>query len=351
LKKKFLSALKILFFLSIGVFFIWIFLRKLTPDQKLEIWESFIHADFIWLLLALIIGLLSHLARTLRWLILLEPMGYKPRLSITFSAVMIGYLANMALPRLGEVTRCGVLNKYEKIPITKSIGTVIVERSVDIVVFILLFFINLFIFFDKINRYASDKIFDPLNAKFQVSDELSRYLLIAFAIIAAIIILFFLLKKRLKHTRSYIKMREIAQGFWHGLWAITRIRRPIAFVLYSVGIWVLYFLMVWVCVFSLPETAHLGIGAGLSMLIFGSIGIMIVQGGIGIYPAIIAEVLLLYNIPTTTGYALGWLTWTAQTLMIVVAGFASLIILPIIQKRTKYATSAEHSVQNIPTGE
>jgi hypothetical protein len=87
------------------------------------------------------------------------------------------------------------------------------------------------------------------------------------------------------------------------------------------------------------------------MLIFGSIGIMVVQGGIGIYPAIIAEVLLLYHIPATTGYALGWLTWTAQTLMIVVAGFASLIILPIIQKRTKYATSPEHSVQNIPTGE
>lgn len=351
MKKKFLSALKILFFLSIGIFFIWIFMRKLTPDQKLEIWDSFIHADFIWLALALVIGILSHLARTLRWQILLEPLGYKPRVSITFSAVMIGYLANLALPRLGEVTRCGVLNKYEKIPITKSIGTVIVERSVDIVVFILLFFINLFIFFDKINQYATDKIFVPLNAKFQFSGALSIYLLIAVAVIAFIILIFFLLKKRLQYTGFYIRMREIAKGFWHGLWAITRIRRPIAFVLYSIGIWVLYFLMVWVCVFSLPETSHLGIGAGLSMLIFGSIGIMVVQGGIGIYPAIIAEVLLLYHIPATTGYALGWLTWTAQTLMIVVAGFASLIILPIIQKRTKYATSPEHSVQNIPTGE
>lgn len=326
-------------------------MRKLTPDQKLEIWDSFIHADFIWLALALVIGILSHLARTLRWQILLEPLGYKPRVSITFSAVMIGYLANLALPRLGEVTRCGVLNKYEKIPITKSIGTVIVERSVDIVVFILLFFINLFIFFDKINQYATDKIFVPLNAKFHLSGALSNYLLIAVAVIAVVIVLFFLLKKRMKHTGFYIRMREIAKGFWHGLWAITRIRRPIAFVLYSIGIWVLYFLMVWVCVFSLPETAHLSIGAGLSMLIFGSIGIMVVQGGIGIYPAIIAEVLLLYHIPATTGYALGWLTWTAQTLMIVVAGFASLIILPIIQKRTKYATSPEHSVQNIPTGE
>lgn len=350
MKKKIFSAFKILFFLSIGIFFIWIFLRKLSPDQKLEIWDSFIHADFSWLLLALVIGVLSHLVRTLRWQILLEPLGYKPRLSITFSAVMIGYLANMALPRLGEVTRCGVLNKYEKIPITKSIGTVIVERSVDIVLFILLFFINLFIFFDKINQYATDKIFTPLNAKFQFEGDFSNFILIAAAIVAVVILIFFILKRYTRNTRFYLKMREIANGFWHGLWAITRIKRPFTFVFYSLGIWALYFLMVWVCVFSLPQTAHLGIGAGLSMLIFGSIGIMIVQGGIGIYPAIIAEVLLLYHIPTTTGYALGWLTWTAQTLMIVIAGFASLIILPIIQKQKNYAAPPEHTIQNIPAG-
>jgi len=106
------------------------------------------------------------------------------------------------------------------------------------------------------------------------------------------------------------------------------------FIFQSLFIWVLYFLMIYVCFFSLPETSHLGVGAALSMLIFGSIGIMVVQGGIGIYPAIIAETLVLYNITNTTGYALGWLTWSAQTLMIVIAGFASLILLPILNKKT-----------------
>jgi hypothetical protein len=337
LKKKILSTVKILFFLSIGVFFIWLFLRKLSPDQKLEIWDSFIHAQFGWLVLALFIGFLSHLVRAIRWRILLDPMGYHPKLSNTFFAVMIGYFANMALPRLGEVTRCGILNRYEKIPLNKSIGTVIVERSIDMVVFIILFLVNLFVFFDKLEVYVDEKVYKPLNDKFQLYEIPSLYLFLLLGVFVAIVSLFFIFRKRLKKSAFYTKTKEILLGFWHGLWSISRIKKPWAFVFQSFLIWILYFLMIYVCIFSLPQTSHLGIGAGLSMLIFGSIGIMVVQGGIGIYPAIIAETLAIYGIQATTGYALGWLTWTAQTLLIVVMGVASLIILPIYNKKHRHA--------------
>ncbi len=332
MKKNISSAIKILFFLAIGVFFIWLFLRQLTPEQKGEIWQSFITANYSWVILSIFIGILSHIVRAYRWRILMEPMGYHPKISNTFFAVMIGYLANMALPRLGEVTRCGVLNKYEKIPINNAIGTVIAERSIDMVMFILLFFVNLFMFFDELNHYVDEKVYKPLMDKLNISDETTTYLYMLLIVFVLIIGLFFLIRKRISHLKIYIKFKEVVLGLWHGLWSVTKIKKPYLFIFQSILIWVLYYLMVYVCLFSLAETSHLGWDAALSMLIFGSIGIMVVQGGIGIYPAIIAETLVLYNITNTYGYALGWLTWTAQTLMILVAGIASLILLPIYNK-------------------
>ncbi len=310
-------------------------MHKLTPDQKHEIWNSLVHAEYGWLLLALIIGFFSHLVRAIRWRMLLDPLGYHPKLSNTFFAVMIGYFANMALPRLGEVTRCGILNRYEKIPMNKSIGTVIVERSIDMVVFVILFLINFFVFFDKLELYVQNKIYLPLSEKFQYSDVVSYTIVILLSSLLIIVVLFFVFRKKISNSNIYQKTKEILLGFWHGLWSISKIKKPVAFIFQSFLIWILYFAMIYVCIFSLPETSHLGIGAGLSMLIFGSIGIMIVQGGIGIYPAIIAETTAIYGIPATTGYALGWLTWTAQTLLIVVAGIISLIILPVLNKKIK----------------
>jgi hypothetical protein len=334
LKKNFSSVLKILFFLAIGVFFIWLFLRQLSPEQKSEIWHSFITANYSWVFLSIIIGILSHVVRAYRWRILMEPMGYHPKISNTLFAVMIGYLANMALPRLGEVTRCGVLNKYEKIPINNAIGTVIIERSIDMLVFILLFFINLFIFFDELNHYVDSKVYKPLVERLNISNEAYFYLYLFLFFFVAIFGFFFLIRKRISHLKIYQKTKEVITGFWNGLWSVTKIKKPLLFIFQSLFIWVLYYAMIYVCVFSLPETSQLGPDAVLSMLIFGSIGIIVVQGGIGIYPAIIAETLVLYGIVNTYGYALGWLTWTAQTLMILVAGVLSLILLPIYNKKT-----------------
>lgn len=338
MKKNILAVLKILFFLAIGMFFIWIFLRKLTSDQKREIWESFLMADYSWLALSVVLGILSHIIRALRWKILMEPMGHNPKNSTTFFAVMIGYLANLALPRLGEVTRCGVLNRYEKIPINQSIGTVIIERSVDMIMFLLLFILNFIIFFDRLNQYVEEKVFQPLSDKFSFFDQNWVFILIIGFLGLVLVGLFIILRKKFNHLIIYQKIKKLVIGFWKGLFSITKIKKPITFVFQSIAIWGLYYLMIYVCFFSLPSTSHLGFDACLSMLIFGSIGIMVVQGGIGIYPAIIAETLILYNLTSTTGYALGWLTWSAQTIMIVIAGIASLILLPILNRKENEQT-------------
>ncbi|PKO95047.1 MAG: TIGR00374 family protein, partial [Bacteroidetes bacterium HGW-Bacteroidetes-9] len=133
-------------------------MSNLTASQKHEIFQSLKIADYTWIAVAILLGMLSHLSRAMRWKILMEPMGYKPRTANVFMAVLIGYLANLALPRLGEVSRCGILTRYEKIPFNKSFGTVITERAIDMLTFVLLFFFLLFTQSGKLSIYITEKI-------------------------------------------------------------------------------------------------------------------------------------------------------------------------------------------------
>ncbi len=349
MKKTIFSILRFSFFLGIGIFFIWLFMRNLTSDQKQEIFESLRIANYYWILAAFVLGILSHLSRTLRWKILLEPMGYKPRTSNVFMAVMIGYLANLALPRLGEVSRCGILTRYEKIPFNKSFGTVITERAIDMLSFILLFFLMLITQSGKLHIYIEQKIYEPLQRKFNLAADPDFFLIVTLlAFIGAGITLFIVIRKKFRHTAIFQKFSALFTGFLEGIRSLSKIKRPFLFIAHTVIIWVLYLLMAYIVFFSLKETSGLGLDAGLAVLIFGSIGIMIVQGGIGIYPAIIAETLFIYSIPATTGYALGWLIWSSQTIMILLAGIFSLLLLPVLNKSTydKAGNAAEEDTQS-----
>ncbi|MGM0612612.1 MAG: lysylphosphatidylglycerol synthase transmembrane domain-containing protein [Bacteroidota bacterium] len=341
MKKRIFTILKVAFFLSIGFFFIWIFLKQLSPEERQEIILSLRQANYSWVLLSILVGALAHLFRAERWRLLLKPVGYNPGHFNTFLAVMIGYLANLALPRLGEVTRCGILHKYEKIPVNKSFGTVIAERSVDMIFFLLLFFINLWIFWSQLANYVNTYVFDPVSQKITDVSSNTTQLWIAGISIAAIITIGVIVRSFFRHAKFYIKIRDIVKGFIEGLKSVFLLQKTGLFVLYTFLIWLMYFLMVYLCFFSMPETAGLSYGAGLSVLIFGSIGIMIVQGGIGVYPAIVAETLFIYGIAEVKGYALGWITWSAQNVMIVAFGIFSLILLPIINRKYMQKTSAK----------
>jgi hypothetical protein len=326
------SAIKLLFFLGIGVLFIWLFMRQLTAEQKSEIWVSLKNANYFWAVVSIILGIFSHLLRAIRWKMLLSPMGYKPGISNTFAAVMAGYLANLALPRLGEVTRCTILVKYEKIPLQKSFGTVVVERAIDMLIFTGLFFINLYIQFNNIKEYVYDKIYAPLSGKFAFLQNLNMLFYYMLALGMILILILYIYRRRFSHLPIYKSIRSLILGFIDGLKSVVRVRRPLLFVFISLLIWVMYFLMLYVCLFSFTETSGLGFHAAFAMLIFGSIGIIIVQGGIGIYPAILAETAAIYGVASTTGYALGWFAWSAQTIIIIALGVAALILLPLINR-------------------
>ncbi|HTX89198.1 MAG TPA: lysylphosphatidylglycerol synthase transmembrane domain-containing protein [Bacteroidales bacterium] len=326
-RKKIFTFLKFLFFLGLGITIIWLSLKNLTPSERGQILHSFRIAQYNWVVLAIVLGIFSHILRSLRWRIFLEPMGYQPSVKNTFYAVMIGYFANLAFPRLGEVTRCGILARYEKIPFQKSFGTVITERAIDMMMFFLLFVVMILTQIGTIRNYLDTKVYPQIMGKFS---NPASYRLLLLAILGVLLILvtaFILLRKQIAHTRIYQQIRNIVLGFWEGLKSLGQIRKPVWFVLYTLSIWLLYFLMLYVCFFCFEGTSFLSVGAGLSALVLGSIGIMITPGGIGLYPAIVQETLLLYGVLKPTGLALGWIAWTAQTAMILVVGGIALLLL------------------------
>jgi len=345
MKSRILPALKLIVFLGIGVLFIWLFTKDLSEEQLNEIYHSFASARYGWIVLSIFIALISHVMRTLRWQMLIKPLGYHTGFWNVFMSLMIGYFANLALPRLGEVTRCGFLAKYENVPFQKGFGTVVAERAFDLLTFVILFFINLFIQYEVLNHYVNEKIITPLSEKFTFIGK--GYLLYAFiAGLAILIVVFLIFRHKLDKYSLYRKIINVFKGFWDGLKSLTKLQKPGLFLLYTFMIWLMYFLMTYLCFYSIAEMSSLSMMAGFSVLVLGTIGIMVVQGGIGIYPAIVAETLVLYGAVSTKAYALGWLIWTAQTSALILAGIASLIILPLYNKPQHVHTRA-HPKKNL----
>ena len=335
MKKTLISVLKLVIAFGLGIFIIYLSLKNITPKEKNDILTSLYLANYGWVLLSLVFGIFSHLIRAERWRMLLAPMGYKPGLRTTFYAVMIGYFANLGIPRSGEVARCTVLYKQNKIPVDKSVGTVIIERSIDLLIFVGLFFFAFLVEFNRINEYVKSNIFPALEEKFGF---IHADLVFTFTILGVILMFFvttFFLRKRILKIAFIQKITNLFSGIWEGLKSVVNIKRPGLFIMYSLLIWVNYYLMIVVGLQAIPETSNLGLGAALSVLVLGSIGIMLTPGGIGLYPVIVAQTLVLYGLSPNDGFgdAIGWLTWSSQTIMIIVIGSFSLIMISLKSKK------------------
>lgn len=333
MKKTLINILKIGIPLSLGVFLIWWIYKGLGEDEKQNIFSSLKTADYKWFFAAFILGVFSHLSRAYRWQIMAESMGYKTKLINSMGAVMIGYLANLAFPRLGEVSRCAVLNKYEKIPIEKALGTIIAERAIDLIILLTISFTVLLVEYDIIYHFLSQTILIPIAEKFSGEDGLKIKLVLFFAILIFIVIGYFLLRN--KFSGIINKLKGLMVGVLEGLQSVLKLKRKFVFIFHSFFIWGCYILMLYLCFFSLPETSVLPFGAAMSAFVFGSFGIIAVQGGIGAYQALVTKTLALYGLAEAYGFALGWISWTAQTLMILVLGFLAIFMLPILNKDYK----------------
>lgn len=336
------KILQLLLFIGLGVFFVWISIRGLSDEEVRIILDSIASVNnprsWFFLTLSLLFGAIAHFFRAARSVLLIEPLGYKVRYSMSFYAVMVCYLMNLAFPRLGEILRSTFLQRYEKVPFQKSFGTIVTERALDIIIWLPLFILVIFmntalltnLIVDKENNISVGMWIE--NAGISMLTNVWLYVAVVLVIVAAVAI--YLTRKKWSKVPFFVKVKNFVVGIWQGLISIKDIKKPWLFILYTVMIWVCYFLGTYLCFFAFDFLADLGPAPAFSVLIFGTIGFMVAQGGIGAYPLIVAGILVLYNVSYAPALAAGWVGWSVQTAMVIIFGFLSLILASVANRKT-----------------
>ncbi len=331
-QKNLRSALQFVILLGIGLLLVWLSLKQVAPEKD-NIIKAFKNANYFWVIVSMIIAWFSHFLRAYRWNYLLKPAGYQTKLVNSISHVFIGYLTNYGIPRMGEISRCTSAAKYDKIPFEIGFGTVITERIVDFILFLIIFVLTLFIQFSELIGLANELVFDKLKSKFsQLYDSPGKLLLIA-VITLVLLGSFLLLRKRMAKALKG-KFGTMLKGMAEGLGSIRKMDKPIQFVILSLLIWASYFYSLYTCFFALNTTSHLTQAQALTLLLFGTFGVMFSPGGLGAYPLILFGILHnTYSVDEVSSFALPWLAWTSQFILVLVFGLISLIVLPIYNRK------------------
>lgn len=331
MKDKAKSIISFLTFAAIGIFLFWLVYK----DQPVgEIISALKNADYFYIGVSFIMGFLSHLSRALRWKILINSIGYYPKTLNTFFSVLVMYLSNTAIPRSGEITRCGLLKKYENVPFSKLIGTVIIERAIDFVILLILLVIVLISQFGIITEFLDKNpgTEDKLRILFNPGN-----LVLFFSFTGLIIFLFYVGRKKLKNSLFYKKILEVMLNMLEGIKAISRLDKKWQFIAHSIFIWTMYFLMIYIVFQSFTFTTHLGLLTGLTVFVMASFGMVAPSpGGIGTWHFMVIETLVIYGInkfPDANAFALA--THGSMTIFIVILGFISLLLLPVYNKKEK----------------
>ncbi len=348
MKKTLRDLLKALLFLLLGSAILWLIYR-----QQQQAWEAqcaldgiplkdcsllrkitadFASAKFSYLFLILLAFALSNISRAIRWQMLLQPLGYRPRFLNAFFTIMLGYFANLGLPRAGELVRTASLSKYENIPPEKVLGTVVVDRIVDVISLAAVIALAFLLEFDTISEFLTPWLGDSPD---KTSTSLFTWLIGAAVVLTGLVLL---LRKTHLKKRFGEKIYAMLQGFGEGLRSIRRLKKPGLFVLHSLNIWFMYYLMNWLGFRAFGPTEHLGFSPALVIFVAGSIGMVIPSpGGMGTYHLLITAALTgLYQLngPDAFSFA-NMVFFTIQIGANVLLGILALLFLPLINGKNQ----------------
>ena len=313
------SYLKILLPISVGIFCIYFSFRNIDfSDFK----QYFFQINYSWVALGIILGALSHISRSYRWKFLINPLGYKLGFINSVLAVFSAYLINYTIPRAGDLARATMISKYEKIPLEKTLGTIVAERAVDVICIIAIICIGLIIEFQKI----SEKLIS-LTQNTEISIILVYF--------GALFLLLFISKIILKKSKYYKPISNFFLGIIEGLTVIFKMKNRNLFIFHSIFIWLMYILMFWATSKAFVELHEVTFFQLMISFTLAALSIMFSNGGIGIYPLAVEESLGWYGVESTIGLAFGWVSWLSQTMMVVFFGGLSLFILPFINRNNK----------------
>lgn len=325
------KVLRYLLFAAIGVVFIYFTFRNEDPA---DLYNKIARANFLWVGLAWLAGMISNLSRALRWTMLMEPLGYKPRKVVAFHGVMIGYLINFVIPRGGEVARAAAISTVERIPMTTVVGSVVAERVMDVICMAVVMLLALALQYDIIIQFFNGSATGTTDGN---TDSSGPGILLYIAITGVLGILAFLFfRKKYPESKLVLRLDSLLQGFWAGIKALVTLKKPWLFVFHSVVIWTMYYLMVYFCFYAIPETSHLGTNAGLTVLVLSTVAILLpAPGGLGTFHFFVAKGLVLYGIVEADGKAYATIAHASQMLMFIFFGSLSLFLMIPLKRRAK----------------
>lgn len=302
-----------------GVFLVWYSYSTTSQKDRLIIYKYIREANYFWVTISLLMGVLSHISRAYRWNFQLEPMGYKPRVANNFMAVSIAYFANLGIPRSGEVLRATTIASYENVPFQKAFGTIVAERVIDLIMLLLIISIALFLQTDTILEILMKKGFNG-----------TSLVIMAFAGLLSI----FIFIRFIKSSKNIFaqKLKIFINGLLEGITSIFKMKKKWSFLFHTIFIWSMYVLMFWIIKFSIPELANINFGIILVGFVAGAIAMSASNGGIGWYPFAIASIFIAFGISEPSGKAFGWIVWISQTLLVVFLGVLSFLFLPLYNR-------------------
>ena len=337
MKTKITNIIKYIFFLSIGIILLFFAFKGVPLDKFVEGLKD---ANYFYVGLNILFGILAFISRAVRWKIAIEPLGYKANTANTFYALMIGYFANMAFPRLGEVTRCTSLYKTDKIPFNKLLGTVIIERALDLTILVSLMMVVFFLNIELFGKFISEEIIGGLSSKLTSllgSSQAATSIIIISLVLP--IILVFLFRKKIKTLNLYIKVVDLVKGVIEGIKTIYKMKKVWWFVFHTFFIWLNYALMTYVIFFAIPDISNnfnITFVDALFILIVGGVGMSLpAPGGVGSYHYFVSAALMIYGITKETSIVFATIAHEAQALLVITLGVISLIILSIKNKNNK----------------
>ncbi|QNF32583.1 flippase-like domain-containing protein [Adhaeribacter swui] len=336
---------KYILLVGLSVLLMWYALKGI--DFTL-VWKQLQHVNYFWIGVSLLLALAGYWSRAYRWKMQLEPLGYHLKAIETYHAMMVGYLANLVLPRAGEVIRCSILRKTSNVTVKASFGTVITERLLDMLMLLLLTGAAFLIEFDRIHAFFWNMFSSKVAGYGTKSDWILRLGGAFLLVILLGTILFYIFREKLKKNALYLKIKGFIQGVAAGIFSILKLRNKAVFIAHTLFVWLTYFLTGYVGFLALPGTTDLSLGAALSVLVVGSLGMSApVQGGIGVFHIMVRSTLLLYSLPKETGMAYALVTHTSQTLFVVLLGGISFVVSMFQRTRIKPEPALEPELKSV----
>ncbi len=334
MKKALVTILKYVIFLGLGIWIAYHMLHQLTEQQRSDLVDAIESINPWYLIPISIVGFFSHYIRAVRWRYLLETIDLHPTKTNTMFAVMIGYVTNLAIPRAGEVAKCTVLAKYENMPAHKMVGTIVAERAWDVLCLVVIAIAAFLMEIKRINDYFADIMV-------RLKDKIATHQTVLFLSIAGLVlligVLIFVYRKN-KESKIGLLLKEMS----HGILSIFNMKKKWQFLGLSVLMWFMYLLQIYIGLKSLHDTNALSMMAALVVLVYGSVGLIVIPGGIGAYPYLVKQMLSgPYHIAEVPAQAFGWIAWALQTVLIIILGLLSLLLIHSYNKKRNAQASVD----------